>query len=81
MFREYGVDDFVWLAEKNGGGSIAVGGEDAVWSIPIGVFDNRADRTSFLRADPVAWPEDEVDALRESLIEALSQLAGRSVDR
>ncbi len=75
MFREYGVDDFVWLADRSSGGTIAVGGEDAVWSVPMAVFDNRADRTSFLRADPTAWPEDDVAALHTGLRTAFDQLA------
>ncbi len=75
MFREYGVDDFVWLADRSGGGTIAIGGEEAVWSVPVAFFDNRADRTSFLRADPTAWPEDEVAALHAGLRTAFVQLA------
>jgi hypothetical protein len=74
MFREYGEDDFVWLVEKSGG-TITVGGEDAVWSVPVAVFDNRADRTSFLRSDPTAWPEDEVVVLHAELGDALGQLS------
>lgn len=75
MFREYGVDDFVWLVEENGGDSIAVGGEGAVRNIPVTVFDNRADRTSFLRADPGAWSEDEVATLHADLSRAFRQLS------
>lgn len=74
MLREYGTDDFVWLTERNGGGSIAVGGDGAVRSVPTAVFDNRADRTSFLRSDPDAWPEDEIAALHEGLRSAFDSL-------
>ena len=74
MLREYGVDDFVWLTESNGGGSIAVGGDGTVRSLPVAVFDNRADRTSFLRGDPDAWPQDEIAALHAGLQSAFDKL-------
>ncbi|MEN8234586.1 MAG: hypothetical protein ABFR89_06640 [Actinomycetota bacterium] len=75
MFNDYGVDDFVWLVEEHGDGSIAVGGCDGLCTVPVAVFDNRADRTSFLRADPSDWPADEVAALHGALIEAVGRLA------
>lgn len=75
MLREYGVDDFVWLAERSGSDEIAVGGDDGIWSLPFAVFDNRADRTSFLRTDPTAWPGEDVAALHTGLRTAFDHLA------
>ena len=37
-------------------------------------FDNREDRTSFLRADPSEWPADRVADIQRHLSEALAVL-------
>lgn len=71
MLRDYGTDDLIWLTEQGGGGSIEVGGH----TIPVAVFDNRVDRTSFLRADQDKWTGDAVDALHEDLSAALGTLS------
>jgi hypothetical protein len=71
MLRDYGTDDIIWLTEQGDGGSIQTGGH----SIPVAIFDNRVDRTSFLRADQAEWAGDAVDALHEDLSAALASLS------
>ncbi|MEN8113496.1 MAG: hypothetical protein ABFS21_03825 [Actinomycetota bacterium] len=75
MFQDYGVDDFVWLVDKGGGGSITVGGCSDLCTVPVAVFDNRDDRTSFLRGEPTEWPRADTATLHAALIEAFRQLA------
>ena len=72
MMQEYGTDDMAWLeSQARTPGTIPVGAAD----IPIRRFDNRRDRTSFLRDEPSEWPNKAVDALHSDLTRALLQLA------
>jgi hypothetical protein len=47
-----------------------------VYHLPVARFDNRIDRTSFIRNDESAWKPAEVSALHEGLRNALAHLAG-----
>lgn len=77
MLHDYGMDDLGWLmAQSPAPGTIAVG-EGAYRSlVPIARFDNRVDRTSFLRDDPADWPADRLATLHRDLAAALGALAG-----
>ena len=44
------------------------------WSLPIGRFDNRVDKTSFLREDPDKWAKDNVDTLHAGMKAAFDNL-------
>lgn len=74
MHHDYGLDDMEWLS-----GMARVPG-----TIPIGPrnvafqqFDNRVDRTSFLRGDPEQWPPGAVRDLHADLSSTLLRLAER----
>jgi hypothetical protein len=47
------------------------------FNLPIARFDNRVDKTTFVRADPSAWKPAEVEALHAGLAAALGKLASR----
>lgn len=70
MYGDYGVDDLVWLAGQSGGHSITLDHH----RIPLAVFDNRNDRTSFLRSDQSEWPEERTSRLHADLSAALESL-------
>lgn len=75
---DYGVDDFLYLLESSEvPGTITVRRGGEVFHLPAAVFDNREDHTSFLRADPEAWPADRVAALHEELRRVFAGLANR----
>lgn len=74
MYQDYGSDDFIWLLAEGGGRSVVVGDIE----VPATVFDNRADHTSFLRADSADWPDDEVHALHEELKRTFRRLMAGS---
>jgi hypothetical protein len=67
MLRDYGCDDMAWLDHD---GHVSVGHR----KLPLARFDNRVDKTSFLRADPSAWGKDDVKAIHDGLSAALAQL-------
>jgi len=74
MMGDYGSDDLPWLIEQGGGSVVRVGEGDDVCEIPVAVFDNRSDHTSFLRADPDEWPVSAIKALHAELKSALDRL-------
>lgn len=72
MLGEYGVDDMTWLqASARRPGTIPIGDDD----LPMTRFDNRTDRTSFLRTEPAEWPPESVELLHRELGEAFTALA------
>lgn len=76
MMNDYGVCDMDWLESQSapkGTVTIAAGGRKYV--IPVGRFDNRTDKTSFLRAEPKDWKPADVKAVHEGLRGALDRLA------
>ena len=46
------------------------------FNLPFARFDNRVDKTSFLREDPSAWAPTDVRAVHEGLREAFDHLVG-----
>ncbi|HAH07893.1 MAG TPA: hypothetical protein DCM05_15445 [Elusimicrobia bacterium] len=76
MMNDYGCDDMDWLeahAEAKGTVSVESGGRK--FNIPIARFDNRVDKTSFLRAEKKDWKAQDVKAVHEGLKAALDKLA------
>ena len=51
------------------------------WRLPVARFDNRVDKTTFVRADRSQWKESDVRALHQGLAEAFGRLvkAGEKV--
>jgi hypothetical protein len=76
MMGDYGCDDMDWL-EKNGKkpGTLAVEARGKIFHIPVARFDNRVDKTSFIRDDKKDWKADDVKAVHEGLKGALDSLA------
>jgi len=75
MLGDYGTDDLPWLIEAGGGSCVRVGDAPDTTAIPVAVFDNRVDHTSFLRAEPEDWPAGKVAALHRELRSAFDRLA------
>jgi len=75
MEAEYGVDDMAWLLESSDvPGTVTVHAHGRVFHLPATRFDNRVDRTSFLRADPAEWPSNEIRTVHEELQRAFRSL-------
>lgn len=76
MLNDYGCDDMDWLESMaKTKGTVMVEAHGRTYHVPIARFDNRVDKTSFLRTDPVAWDPVQVRAVHESLRNAFGQLA------
>lgn len=77
MLKDYGCDDIDWLESSSGRpGTVAVESHGRTFHLPLARFDNRVDRTSFLRGNPAQWKPEQVRAVHEGLRQALDRLAG-----
>ncbi len=77
MLGDYGCDDMDWLIANSGKPDhvkvVKPGG--ATILLPVARFDNRTDKTTFVRQDPLKWKPSDVDALHRGLGDALSRLS------
>ena len=71
MLGDYGCDDMQYLRENaEVANTITVKTFGNTYNVPIGVFDNRTDKTTFLRGDPMNWPKDKVEEMTKAVKEA-----------
>jgi hypothetical protein len=76
--HDYASDDIAWLLDHaDCSGHITLATHGRRYQIPTVRFDNRADHTSFLRADPASWPPGRVAALHQRLAAAFRALSRR----
>lgn len=76
MLGDYGCDDIEWLekhAEKPD--TITVKAYGTTFHLPIAKFDNRTDKTTFLRGDPKNWDAKHVELMHTEIKNALDKLA------
>ncbi|MCK4608374.1 MAG: hypothetical protein KAT71_02750 [Gammaproteobacteria bacterium] len=75
MLGDYGCDDMNWLLDQSDKpDTVQVERDGKTYHIPMAKFDNRVDKTSFLRADPADWAEEDVAKVQAGLKEALDKL-------
>ena len=75
MLGDYGCDDMSWLIEQSGKpDTLRVDARGTPREIAVARFDNRVDKTSFVRADREKWAPADVRALHDGLSEALGRL-------
>jgi hypothetical protein len=60
MLGDYGCDDMEYLRANSKENCVSFEAHGKHWDIPIGVFDNRQDKTTFLRTEPELWDPDLV---------------------
>lgn len=76
MLNDYGCDDMDWLESQAAKpGTIPVEAHGKTFAVPFARFDNRVDKTSFLRDDAATWNPESVRAVHEGLRGALDVLA------
>lgn len=76
MMKDYGCDDMAWLIEHSDKpGTVKVERDGRTFHVPIARFDNRVDRTTFVRGPRDAWDPQKVLKLREGMRSALATLA------
>ena len=73
MYGDYGVCDMAYQLEQSAKpDTVQVDKNGNTYFLPLGRFDNRVDRTSFIREE--TWKEDDVAALQAGMREAFDQL-------
>ena len=76
MYGDYGVCDMGWMLEQSDKpNTVSVEKDGHTHHLPLGRFDNRVDRTSFIREDEKNWSEADKKALQDGMREAFDQLA------
>lgn len=71
MLGDYGCDDMEYLlAHSEKPDTLTVNAYGKTWHLPIGVFDNRVDKTSFLRETPDRWDAEEVEEVTAAIRKA-----------
>jgi len=75
MYGDYGCDDMEHLLKTSGkSDTVKVHKEGTSYFLPLGRFDNRVDKTSFIREDEDKWSDADVAALQAGMREAFDQL-------
>jgi len=75
MYGDYGCDDMQWLLDRSDqSDTVTVARDGHTHHLPLGRFDNRVDRTTFIREESAAWSPGDVAALRAGLKEAFDPL-------
>jgi hypothetical protein len=68
MLGDYGCDDMAYLRENSElEDTVTVKAYGHTYHLPIGVFDNRIDKTSFLRQDKANWDAERVADVTEGI--------------
>ena len=82
MLGDYGCDDMDWLLRNSDRpDTVRVESHGSVHHLPVARFDNRVDKTTFVRAEPSAWKPADVAALHGGLAEAFRHLAQAGATR
>lgn len=82
MLGDYGMDDMEWLVQTSDRpGLLCVETRGRAFHLPVVRFDNRVDKTSFVRGDRSTWPPDAVRALHAGLRDAFDRLAAAARSR
>ncbi len=71
MLDEYGCDDMLYLKDTSEvKDTITVTSEGKKFHLPIGIFDNRVDKTTHFRQDPSKWQKENIEEVTKGIQEA-----------
>ncbi len=81
MLGDYGCDDMDWLLQHSDRpDTVKFEAHGRTWYLPVGRFDNRVDKTTFVRGERSQWKEADVRALHDGLAGALARVV-KAADR
>src|SRR5207237_6215830 len=68
MLGDYGCDDMDWLiAHSDRPDTVRIEARGRAYRLPVARFDNRKDKTTFVRNDRARWTSDQLAALHGGL--------------
>jgi len=80
MLQDYGCDDMEYLIKQTQRpDTLRIHTRGKTFDVPVARFDNRVDKTSFIRADRAAWSPADVETIHAALREAFGRLARAAV--
>ena len=75
MLGDYGCDDMEWLIQQSDRpDTVHIATHGGAYHLPVARFDNRKDKTTFVRGERSAWKPNEIAALHSGLAEAFGRL-------
>ena len=75
MLGDYGCDDMEWLLEHTEkSDTVTVRAHGHTYHLPLGRFDNRVDRTTFIRDPQESWSAENVAKLQAGMREAFDSI-------
>jgi hypothetical protein len=75
MMNDYGCDDMAYLLETTEvPESVTIKAHGQTYHLPLGRFDNRVDRTTFIRGEKADWSAENVDLLQKGMREAFDNI-------
>lgn len=75
MMKDYGCDDMDYLMTvSDRPDTVSITAHGKTYRLPVARFDNRVDKTTFVREDPSRWSPADVKALHEGLARAFAPL-------
>jgi len=81
MYGDYGCDDMAYLLEQSGRPDmVRISQKGRDYYLRVGRFDNRVDKTTFVREDSSRWRPEDIAELRQGLQAAFSPLVNRHWD-
>jgi hypothetical protein len=82
MLGDYGCDDMDWLIQHSDRpDTVKVATRGTTYHLPVARFDNRQDKTTFVRVDPAKWKAEDVKKLHDGLGAGFAQLAKATATR
>lgn len=80
MRREYGIDDMEWLRDNSDvDDTIVITKGARNFYIPVAFFDNRVDKTTFLRQEKNLWDENKIEMVSRLLKVAFQRLYSKTI--
>ncbi len=75
MYGDYGCDDVDYLLSVSAvSNTLPVNAYGKTYYLPLGRFDNRIDKTTFVRSDKSLWQNEDIKELHNALVEAFDDL-------
>ena len=75
MLEDYGCDDLRYMvSQSQKQNTLCIEAHGKSWELPVGIFDNREDKTSFLRGEKETWGELQLEEFSAAIKQATDSM-------